>query len=584
MRYSFDQYIGNRHEIKKNLEKNPTLRPFFSEILKKNCYPESDFDNLFRQINLDTLGSLIQQVRIKSYSISNILRYFTLDILQEVLQVLLLNFKTLKRLNKDLGIEFSNISSMLSKTKRDALYVLQETLKVLELESNLAILNSLNSLRITFSSISSMLTQTSHNTPHALQETLKVLGAESNLATLKKLKDLDIKFPNISSMLSGAKSAIPYALQETLKVLELESNLAILNSLKGLGIIFSSISNILCRTGRNAPHALQETLKVLGLESNLTILKKLKDLDITFSNISGILSSSGCQGPYDLQKILKVLGLESNLTTLKKLKDLDIIFSNISSMLYRVGSNAPHTLQKTLKVLGGESNLTTLKKLKDLGIKLSNIFYTLSCAGISAPDALEKNLKVLEVSILEKLTTWKIYGSYISYIFNYELPRAGVRMPDAFEKFVNRKINLYCNSQEIYVNNNHDNGMNETLHILTNTLCNQAQLIDKSQKNNSEELLSQTTNKKVMQVETTIPLLDHNYSCNTTAPILTQLMHRPLYHQNVMLVDATTDIQETDDDLNILEDCDVNYILQRHDDINQLLEKLPGNNIEDLLS
>ncbi|WP_371222455.1 hypothetical protein ACA351_11680 [Orientia tsutsugamushi] len=578
---SFDQYIGNRHEIKKNLEKNPALGLFFSEILKKNRYPESDFDNLFRQINLDALDSLIQQVRIKSYSISNILRHFTLDTLQEILQVLLLNFKILKRLNKDLEIEFSNISSMLSKTQRDAQYVLQETLKVLELESNLAILNNLNSLGIIFSSISSMLTQTSHNTPHALQETLKVLGAESNLATLKKLKDLDVKFPNISSMLSGAKSATPYALQETLKVLELESNLAILNSLKGLGIIFSSISNILCRTGRNAPHALQETLKVLGLESNFTILKKLKDLDITFSNISGILSSSGCQGPYDLQKILKVLGLESNLTTLKKLKDLDIIFSNISSMLYRVGSNAPHTLQKTLKVLGGESNLATLKKLKDLGIKLSNIFYTLSCAGTSAPDALEKNLKVLEVSILEKLTTWKIHGSYISYIFNYELPRAGVRMPDAFEEFVNKKINLYYSSKEIHVNNNHDNGMNETLQVLTNTLYNQAQLIDKSQKNNSEELLSQTTNKKVMQVETTVTLLDHNYSCNTTDPIL---MHSPLYHQNVMLVDATTDIQETDDDLNILEDPDVNYILQRHDDINQLLEKLPGNNIEDLLS
>ncbi|CAM79113.1 hypothetical protein [Orientia tsutsugamushi] len=574
MRCSFDQYIGNRHEIKKNLEKNPALRPFFSEILKKNCYPESDFDNLFRQINLDTLGSLIQQVRIKSYSISNILRYFTLDILQEVLQVLLLNFKTLKRLNKDLGIEFSNISSMLSKTKRDELYVLQETLKVLELESNLAILNSLNSLGITFSSISSMLTQTSHNTPHALQETLKVLGADSNLATLKKLKDLDIKFPNISSMLSGAKSATPYALQETLKVLELESNLAILNSLKGLGIIFSNISNILSRTGRKTPHTLQETLKVLGLESNFTTLKKLKDLDIMFSNVSGILSSSGYQGPYALQKILKVLGLESNLITLKKLKDLDIIFSNISSMLYRCGSNAPHTLQKTLKVLGAESNLATLKKLKDLGIKLSNIFYTLSCAGTNAPDALEKNFKVLEVSVLEKLTTWKIYGSYI---FNYELLSAGVTTPDAFAEFVNKKINLYHNSKEIHVNNNHDNGMNETLQVLTNTLYNQAQPIDKSQKKNSEELLNQTTNKKVMQVETTVTLLDHNYSCNTTAPIL---MHSPLYHQNVIL----TDIQETNDDLNILEDHDVNYILQHHDDINQLVEKLPGNNIEDLLS
>ncbi|SPR02623.1 Uncharacterised protein [Orientia tsutsugamushi] len=43
MRYSFDQYIGNRHEIKKNLEKNPTLRPFFSEILKKKLLSRKRF-------------------------------------------------------------------------------------------------------------------------------------------------------------------------------------------------------------------------------------------------------------------------------------------------------------------------------------------------------------------------------------------------------------------------------------------------------------------------------------------------------------------------------------------------------------
>ncbi|OEY86399.1 hypothetical protein BIY23_04200 [Wolbachia pipientis] len=453
---------------------------------------------------------------------------------------------TIKKTNllkalEEVEIDLSNISSMLNGTGAKAPETLQKLAEKLVVFNNdgtierekrgtikkTDLLKALEEMGINLSNISSMLSGAGAKAPETLQKLAEKLVVFNNDGTierekggtikktdlLKALEEMGINLSNISSMLNGTGAKAPETLQKLVEKLVVFNNdgtierekdgtikkTDLLKTLEEMGINLSNISSMLHKAGAKAPETLQKLAEKLVVFNNdgtierekdgtikkTNLLKALEEVEIDLSNISSMLNGVGAKAPETLQKLAEKLVVFNNDGTierekdgtikktnlLKALEEMGINLSNISSMLHKAGAKAPETLQKLVEKLvvfnndgtierekdGTIKKTDLLKTLEEMGINLSNISSMLNGTGAKAPTMLERLVNVLQVDILKDnlVDAINLYNNNINAVDNNDAMLMGRCASDKLYSFLKeKKIKINTNNPLHYRNSN----------------------------------------------------------------------------------------------------------------------------------